>query len=281
MNNNISSKDEFFYNPVTAIEEKNAPKEIAKIFYDIRKTMGIPIVTSIWRGLASNDKILKNIWELTKPIYLTGQPEFIFHKMFEQINLQIPVSLEKKDLKKYNLNQEDIKIIKNILSVYNRSNTMNLITISALVKVNFNYNLNLSEKKRSYLGIEIPSLLEKKDIDSNTWSLIKKVNSYGASNGINSHVATLWRHLGYWPKFLALIDLKFRPLNDNGIIEQSLDTILNYVLYNGINLDTKSIDKNNIDKDTINTLVNYVHSKYQVVRMVVLGNMIKKWIEKI
>ena len=280
MNNNTSSKDDFFYNPVTAIEEKNAPKEIAIIFSDIRKTMGIPIVTSIWRGLANNTDILKTIWELTKPIYLSGEPEFIFHKMFEQVNLQIPVSLEKKELKKYNLHHEDIKIIKNILSVYNRSNTMNLIALSALVKVNFNYNLNFSKNKRSYLDVDLPLLLEKKDIENSTWSLIKKVNSYGSSNGINSHVATLWRHLGYWPNFLTLIDIKFKPLNNNGIIEQSLDTILNYVLCNGMNLNTKSIDRKNLDKDTTNTIVNYVHSKYQVVRMVALGNMIKKWIEQ-
>ena len=42
--------------------------------------MGIPIVTSIWRGLAYNADILKTIWGLTKPIYLTGEPEFIFNK---------------------------------------------------------------------------------------------------------------------------------------------------------------------------------------------------------
>ena len=45
-------------------------------------------------------------------------------------------------------------------------------------------------------------------------SLIQKINSYGASNGINSHVATLWRHLGYWPNFLNIINVKFKPLNE-------------------------------------------------------------------
>tara|TARA_B100000686_G_C16784322_1_gene974133 strand:- start:1628 stop:2461 length:834 start_codon:yes stop_codon:yes gene_type:complete len=276
----MTTKDEFSYNPVTAIQEKNAPKEIAKIFADIRKTMGIPIVTSIWRGLANNDDILKTIWELTKPIYLTGEPEFIFYKMFEQINLQTPPPLNNKELKKYNLNKEDIKNIKNVLSVYNRSNTMNLIALSALIKVNFNYSINLSKKERSYLNIDLPSLLEKKDINNKTWSLIQKVNSYGASNGINSHVATLWRHLGYWPNFLTIINIKFKPLNENGIIEQSLDTILNYILHNGINLKPKLMKKNNLDKNSIKTITNYVHSKYQVVRMVAIGNMIKKWIEE-
>ena len=279
MSKNISIKEDFSYNPVTAIEEKNAPKEIAKIFTDIRKTMGIPIVTSIWRGLAINDDILKTIWDLTKPIYLTGEPEFIFHKMFEQINLQTPPSLNNKELKKYNLTEDDIINIKNILSVYNRSNTMNLIALSALVKVNFNYSINISKKKRSYLYLDLPSLLEKKDINNETWSLIKKINSYGASNGMNSYVATLWRHLGYWPNFLNIIDVKFKPLNENGIIEQSLETILSYILNNGINLKPKLTNNNNLDKNSIKTITNYVHSKYQVVRMVALGNMIKKWIE--
>ena len=53
MNSDIS------YDPVSVIDEKEAIGETAKIFKDIRETMNIPLITSIWRGLAEIDDSLK------------------------------------------------------------------------------------------------------------------------------------------------------------------------------------------------------------------------------
>ncbi len=39
------------YDPVTAVDEAAATGETARIFADIRSTMDIPLITSIWRGL--------------------------------------------------------------------------------------------------------------------------------------------------------------------------------------------------------------------------------------
>ena len=47
--------DDFAYDPVTAVDEASATGRTAEIFADIRETMGIPLVTSIWRGLADMD----------------------------------------------------------------------------------------------------------------------------------------------------------------------------------------------------------------------------------
>ena len=55
MNSDIS------YDPVSVIDEKEAIGETAKIFKDIRETMNIPLITSIWRGLAEIDDSLKKI----------------------------------------------------------------------------------------------------------------------------------------------------------------------------------------------------------------------------
>ena len=38
-------------NPVTAMAESDATGEVAEIFADIRETMEIPLLTSIWRIL--------------------------------------------------------------------------------------------------------------------------------------------------------------------------------------------------------------------------------------
>ena len=48
---------QFGDDPVSAITEEEAAGQIAEIFADIRDTMGIPLLTSIWRTLVSVDAV--------------------------------------------------------------------------------------------------------------------------------------------------------------------------------------------------------------------------------
>lgn len=50
--------DDFSYDPVTAVNEATATGPTAALFADIRATIGIPLVTSIWRALAGTDDAL-------------------------------------------------------------------------------------------------------------------------------------------------------------------------------------------------------------------------------
>ena len=281
MNEKNTIINEFSYDPVTAITENNAPKNITIIFDDIKKTMGIPIVTSIWRGLADMDGSLIKVWSLTKPIFQNGEPEFIYNKLFQQLSLPSPPKITLNTLDDYEININDMNDIKNIIFVYNRSNTMNLIALSALVNSNFSYILNTKTFKKTNINYSLPSLLEKENINDSTWQIIKNINAYGSINGIDSHVATLWRHLAYWPNFLDLVEKNFKPLKENGLIEQSLETVLNYILKNKINIKNNPKNSHSLNKLTVSTVSNYVHSKYQVVRMVSLGIIMHNWLSNI
>ena len=63
---------DFSYDPLTALREASATGETAAVFADIRASMGIPPVTSIWRGLAGMEGSLAAVWAETKPLYATG-----------------------------------------------------------------------------------------------------------------------------------------------------------------------------------------------------------------
>jgi hypothetical protein len=45
------------------------------LFAEIRQTMHIPLVTSIWRGRAGMDDSLRLAWAAAKPIDKSGEPE--------------------------------------------------------------------------------------------------------------------------------------------------------------------------------------------------------------
>ena len=65
------SKD-IVHDTVTALAESDATGEIAEIFADIRRTMQIPMLTSIWRILAGSGADLDSTWKAVKPLYPTG-----------------------------------------------------------------------------------------------------------------------------------------------------------------------------------------------------------------
>ena len=270
------SNYDFSYDPVTAISEEQAKGKTAEIFLDIRKTMNIPLITSIWRGLASMENSLEEVWSLTKPIYLSGIPELALTKMINSVYLPIPNKFNHKEF-----NQKDIKHIRDIIKVYNKSNGMNLMALSAFISSEYKPSINLinTNIQKNIFEPEFPKLLNKEEISKETWDIVKNINSIGSPKGINSHVATLWRHLAYWPNYLDIVYEKIKIFDANGDLTETQNDVLNYVKNNGINLKRQKDKYTNIDSFALDTIKNYVHTTNQVIRMVVLGNIMIKWLE--
>ena len=185
------SNYDFSYDPVTALSEGQAKGKTAEIFSDIRKTMNIPLITSIWRGLAGMNNSLEEVWTLTKPIYLTGTPELALTKMINSVYLPNLTSFNHKEF-----SQKDIKNIRNVIKVYNKSNGMNLMALSAFIISEYKPSINVTNTniQKNIIKTNLPRLLNKDEISSDIWDIVKNVNSIGSPKGINSHVATLWRH---------------------------------------------------------------------------------------
>ena len=267
--------NDILYDPVTAIDESKATGTTAEIFNDIRSTMAIPLITSIWRGLTGMQNNLSEVWSIAKPIYQSGEPKKVLLKMIDQLNLPII------DNTIYNidLTKEDLSNISQIIKVYNISNGMNLIALSALIMVDFKplYSKRIMPVK--LLDGKFPQLMTKDQIAPKTWNIIRIVNSFGSPSGIDSHVATLWRHLGHWPNFLFLVNEEFEKLLNKGVIEELMGDVLSFVKNDGIVLRKDSSKSHSIDNLAVTTITNYVHTKYQVIRMVVLGNLLQKWIQ--
>ena len=271
----ILSNYDFSYDPVTAISEDQATGKTAEIFLDIKKTMQIPLITSIWRGLAGMNNSLEDIWILTKPIYLSGTPELALNHMLNSISFPIPT--------KFNsgiFNAEDLKHIKDIIKVYTKSNGMNLMALSALIKSEYKPRVVISNITPKIVEASFPRLLNKEEISKKNWEIVKKVNSLGGIKNKDNHVATLWRHLSYWPNFLDKAYENIKIFESNGDLMKTQNDVLNYIENNGINLKRQKDKYTNINISTLNTIKNYVCTTNQVIRMVVLGHIMLKWLEK-
>ena len=271
----ILSNYDFSYDPVTAVSEDQATGKIAEIFLDIKKTMQIPLITSIWRGLAGMNNSLEDIWILTKPIYLSGTPELALNHMLNSISFPIPTKFNSEIF-----NVEDLKHIKDIITVYTKSNGMNLMALSAFVKSEYKPRVVISNITPKIIQASFPRLLNKEEINNKNWEIVKKVNSLGGIKNKDNHVATLWRHLSYWPNFLDKAYKNIKIFESNGDLMKTQNDVLNYIENNGINLKRQKDKYTNINISTLNTIKNYVCTTNQVIRMVVLGHIMLKWLEK-
>ena len=271
----ILSHYDFSYDPVTTISEDQATGKTAEIFLDIKKTMQIPLITSIWRGLAGMNNSLEDIWILTKPIYLSGTPELALNHMLSSISFPIPTKFNSEIF-----NEEDLKHIKDIIKVYTKSNGMNLMALSAFIKSEYKPRVVISNITPKIVEASFPRLLNKEEISNKNWEIVKKVNSLGGIKNKDNHVATLWRHLSYWPNFLDKAYENIKIFESNGDLIKTQNDVLNYLKNNGINLKRQKDKYTNINISTLNTIKNYVCTTNQVIRMVVLGHIMLKWLEK-
>lgn len=271
----ILSSYDFSYDPVTAISEDQATGKTAEIFLDIKKTMQIPLITSIWRGLAGMNNSLEDVWILTKPIYLSGTPELALNHMLNSISFPIPTKFNSEKF-----NAEDLKHIKDIIKVYTKSNGMNLMALSAFIKSEYKPRVVISNITPKIVQASFPRLLNKEEISNKNWEIVKKVNSLGGIKNKDNHVATLWRHLSYWPNFLDKAYENIKIFESNGDLMKTQNDVLNYIENNGINLKRQKDKYTNINISTLNTIKNYVCTTNQVIRMVVLGQIMLKWLEK-
>ena len=183
---------DFSYDPVTAVDEASASGQTAAIFADIRETMGIPLVTSIWRGLAGMGDSLSQAWYLAKPIYASGLPEHALSRVVARASLPFPEPLAPTQLACAGVGEADVEEILAILAAYNRSNGMNLVALAALITPPAAGTAARALPPTAPVWPPLRPLIPREAIDVNTWTMVRHVNAFGAT-GIDAGVATLIR----------------------------------------------------------------------------------------
>ncbi len=175
---------DFSYDPVTAIDEAQATGETAVLFAEIRQTMRIPLVTSIWRGLAGMDDSLRLTWAAAKPIYESGEPERALTRSVAAVGLPRPEPLAPTALACVGLTESDIVAARAVIAAYNRSNGLNLMALAAFIAP-----LATGATAESATGAAeslpnwppLPPLLPREAVKADTWNMIRHVNAFGSA----------------------------------------------------------------------------------------------------
>jgi hypothetical protein len=268
---------EYGNDPVSAIAEEDAVGEVAGIFADIRDTMGIPLLTSIWRTLVSVDGGLEAVWKAAKPIYLSGQPELALSHVVRSDCLPVLKPLTDGQLQGAGLSEEDIVQVRAIVAAYNRSNGMNMLALGCLVVEPSGIPLDEPYHTSSPSWPPIRRLAPRNEIAPEIWKLLLEINRFGSVNG--GGLATLWRHLAHWPGLLKELQASFTPMHRSGRIEQSV--------YEVHELSTELAGRMahirsgvaGMPEGARRMVEDYVAIPGAVTRMVTLGHAVAKWLD--
>ena len=211
-------------NPVTAIAEADATGKVAERFADIRQTMEIPLITSVWRILVDFDDGLESAWAITKPLYQSGQPQAALLKMRQEVAWPSPAPLIPSQLSCVGIAAGELPIILAIVDAYNRSNGLNLIALTALGATPSGAPANHPMPPSPSAWPQLPPLLNQEAIPLDTWTLLRAIYHLG-SDSKKAGVATLWRHLAHWPGLLALIYAGLSPLSQTSAIQHTMQSV--------------------------------------------------------
>ncbi len=265
------------HDPVTAIAEAEATGEVAEIFADIRATMEIPMLTSIWRTLVAIEDGLASGWRAAKPLYLTGQPAAALARIVERAPLPVPEALAPGQLACAGVAPSDVPAVRAIIDAYNRSNGMNMVALTALIAAPAGEAPNHPAAPLPAPWPTLRPLLAPTDIDPETWNLLHQVNRFGAGAG-DGGLATLWRHLAHWPGLLALIHAGLAPMHRNGRLESALAEVHDLSQAEGARLARLRPEPVDLPAPARQMIADYVAKPDRVARMVTLGHGLARWL---
>jgi hypothetical protein len=202
---------------VPSILESEATGQVAEIYADIRQVLRTSIVNLIWRNLATIPGALKWTWITAKPLYLGPAPAYA-EAVRRAIDLPVAPSFSRDTLAAAGLSNDDVARIRDILDSYHYTNALALVALSALV-MHFEPTqqdaITPSNRAPRPLGVKLPELPPMQSLTPEVVRLIEELNGFGEDTD-KSLIASMYRHLGYWPTYLSLVRTMLVPLETNG-----------------------------------------------------------------
>jgi hypothetical protein len=202
---------------VPSVSEASAAGEIAEIYSDIRNTLGTSVVNLIWRNLATMPGALQWTWRAVRPLYIGPAAR---HAEAVRYALDLPKvpAISSDALVAAGIGQPALKDIHTILDSYHHTNALALVVMSALLEhcdPTPAVAVQSSETVSPSGQTELPPLPPMASLPSEVQRLIEELNEFGEDTA-SFLIASMYRHLAYWPPYLAIVRTLLAPLQLDG-----------------------------------------------------------------
>lgn len=266
------------YDTVTALVESEATGKVAEVLADIRATMQIPLVTSIWRVLAAVDGGLDSVWQAVKPLHASGAPDAALNWLHKSTAAPTLAGVSRNDLSTAGVATADLPAIRRTIAAYNRSNGLNLVTLSALLESPSGEPFATGEPPPLLPAWgPLPTLLDGDDISTDTWALLRDVNRFGVEEP--QMIGTLWRHLAHWPGLLQLAADRMVDQQRDGSIPKRAEEAVASARQAGTRLAHLRAGLAPMPDAARQIITAYVREPEQLARMVSIGQSLATWFD--
>lgn len=212
--------------PVAAVSEADARGDIAEIYDDIRRTLGVGVVNLVWRHLATLDGGLEWAWASVRPAYVCGSVAREAERMRQALILPRLPELTLDVLAAAGVDGEAMSSICAIQASYDRSNAMNFLALGALAESDARGssqrerpNSAMDDMENAAALDRLPPLPPLNEAGPELLALLQRLNSLGQARD-DAIMPSMYRQLSYWPGYLALVWALTAPFAANGQLQQ-------------------------------------------------------------
>ena len=200
--------------PFPAVAESSATGATAKIFGDIRRTVGVRVVNLVWRHLATIDGALPWTWKAVKPLYAQGMVDCAAIRFRKTMSLPTLASLV----------GDEPSTVDAVLASYDHSNTINLFALGALVAwlrgETARQGAPETGPRLPAPNLTLPRLALQEDTPAEVWALVLRLNRFGDPEPVI--LASMYRHLAHAPGFLHKLEIALAPAEADGTLGRSI-----------------------------------------------------------
>ena len=202
---------------VPSVLESAASGEIAEIYSDIRTTLGTSVVNLVWRNLATIPDALPWTWSTVRPLY-RGPAAVYAEAVRRTLSLPKLPRLSADTLTAAGIDRNALRDIRTILDSYHHTNALALVVLSALLE---HYDPSVTEPVQGCdaaplsVQTELPALPPMATLSAEVRQLITELNEFG-EDGAPFLIASMYRHLAYWPPYLAIVRTMLAPPHADG-----------------------------------------------------------------
>ncbi|WPZ34719.1 hypothetical protein T8K17_00970 [Thalassobaculum sp. OXR-137] len=261
--------------PIPAIAEHEATGALAQTFDDIKATLGVPVVNLIWRHLATIDGGLDWAWGAAKPIYTSGQAARSAKALFDRLPVAMPEPLAPGALQAVGVTAEDLATVRAVAAGYNRGNGLNLLALGALVVAPAGPVPSAAGAPAEAASAPIPRVLSQGDVEPHVWELVLALNRFG-SRPEEPILATMYRHLAYWPGLLALMHAGFAPLEADGRLRAATATTRSMAMAESARLAHLRAEAGPAPEEAVAAVEEF--TRHVIARMVLICFAFSRWV---
>ena len=218
--------------PVPSIPEAAATGEIAALYADIRRSLGVGVVNLIWRNLAATPGALAWAWGAVRPLYAAGAIQAEAEALRRSQALPDICRLPPAALRAVGVTEADENAIRRIVDAYDRSNPLNLLALLALLgRLRDDRDTVAADSPEPAAEISpagqenmLPPILSLDAMAPETAALVREINRLGA-RGSDHILVSMPRHLAHWPGYLGLYWTLIAPFDADGRLARCVDAV--------------------------------------------------------